>query len=59
MNEMWKRGDIAKIKKGWFESGRRFRVIGQAIYWGQWWVPVIDVEGSDPEFYKEVCLEKD
>lgn len=55
----WQKGDIAIIKETWHDAGDKLVVLGPAIFYHQWWVPVID--GSvpdDPTFFKESGLKK-
>ena len=53
MDDLWKAGDIAKVRKGWFMEGTEFKVLGPPIYVEQWWLPVVDPDDGDPVFFKE------
>ena len=56
--ESWQKGDIAEVVPGWENAGNEFRVLGPAVYLGQWWVPIEDPEDDDPGFQKEASLVK-
>jgi len=55
----WKYGNHAVVKKGWEDEELVLFVLGPAIYWNQWWVPVVDVQDGEPSFHKEAGLEKE
>lgn len=57
MSEKWKKGDTAMIKDGWEGANNHMPVLGPAIFVGQWWVPILDLDG-DPTFFKAAGLEK-
>ena len=44
------------IADGWNDSGKRGRVIGYEVFFGQWWCPVLWDGDEDPEFYKSEGL---
>jgi len=54
----WKRGDTAQIKDRWEGAYSYLIVLGPALFYGQWWVPVINPDDSEPTFFKEAGLEK-
>lgn len=54
----WQLGDTAQIKDNW-EGARSWRtVLGPAIFYRQWWVPVIDPQDGEPTFIKEAAVER-
>lgn len=52
----WAYGDIAIVREDWWCAGKKFIVLGPAIFRDQWWVPVIDPDKDDPTFFKEAGL---
>lgn len=54
----WHQGDTAEVKDRWFRAGQKFEVLGPAVFFKQWWVPVIDPADKDPIFYEEAGLQK-
>jgi hypothetical protein len=55
----WRKGDKARIKKGWLGEGKILPVLADRIFSQQWWVPVLDLENDeDPTYHKEAGLEK-
>lgn len=54
----WKVDDIAVVREHYDQAGKHYRVLGPAVFKGQWWVPIDDPDEEDPSYYKEVALFK-
>ena len=52
----WRTGQVAEIKSGWHQAGKRMKVLGPAVFVNQWWVPVLDPDEEDPTFFKHAAL---
>lgn len=53
----FKKGSWVVIKAGFMDEGKVARVLGQAVYEQQWWVPVKFNHEEDPTFFKAAGLE--
>jgi len=48
-----------RVKEGWEEAGRKGTVLGEQIFLGQWWCPILWEDEEDPDFHKSTGLEID
>ena len=51
------RGNKVRIRFGWVQFGKVGVIIGEPVFVGQSWTPVVWDDEEDPEFYKTVALE--
>jgi hypothetical protein len=50
-------GNRVRIRAGWDEAGKEGTIIGEPVFVGQSWTPVLWDSEEDPDFYKTVALE--
>lgn len=48
--------DKVVIRRGWEDEGQVGTVLGEAVWAGQWWTPVLWDDADDPDFHKTAGL---